>query len=231
LQGERFANLAFENPNSLDVLTKTLNLKSKTTELFSNTGSQDKDSIISKPKVVRAAFSDPVLKDGYNSEVIQIGEQHIVVLRLKDHEPAKAKPIEDVKDEIVATLTKERIQEKAASLGKKLLTEVKDKVDILQDYDDLNWSAAMWAGRDDATVPKAIVSEAFKLGKVESDAAIYAGMELNNVDYALVALLDVKDGKEDSEADVKKLEEAIGNNEFKQFVASLKAKADIKEIR
>jgi len=30
--------------------------------------------------------------------------------------------IGDVKDEIVATLTKERIQEKAAALGKKLLT-------------------------------------------------------------------------------------------------------------
>jgi len=230
-QGEQFANLAFENPNSLDVLTKTLNLKSKTTELFDNSGSQDKDSIISKPKVVRAAFSDAVLKDGYNSEVIKIAEQHVVVLRLKDHEPAKAKPIEDVKDEIVATLTKDRIQEQAAALGKKLLTEIKDKVDVLEGYDDLNWSAAMWAGRDDITVPKAIVNEAFKLGKVESNAAIYAGIELNNVDYALVALLGVKDGKKDSEADANKLEQAIGNNEFKQFVASLKAKADIKEIR
>lgn len=228
-QGEQFANLAFENPNSLEVLTKTLNLKSKTTELFSNTGSQDKDSIASNPKVVKAAFSDAVLKDGYNSEVIQIGKQHIVVLRLKDHKPAKAKPLDEVKDEIVATLTKERIQKKAETLGKKLLTEIKDNVDILKDYDDLNWSAAIWVGRDDTTVPKAIVSEAFKLGKVENDRAIYEGIELDNQDYALLALLGVKDGKEDSEADVKKLEQAIGDNEFKQFVASLKAKAEIKD--
>ncbi len=229
-QAEQFANLAFENPNSLEVLTKTLNLKSKTSELFSNIGSQDKDSIISNPKVVRAAFSDAVLKDGYNSDVIKIGEQHIVVLRLKDHEPAKAKPLDEVKDEIVATLTKERIQEKAAALGKKLLTEVKDKVDILKDYDDLNWSAAMWVGRDNTTVPKAIVSEAFKLGKVSKDKAIYEGIELDNEDYALIALLGVKDGKKDSKADVKKLEKAIGDNEFRQFVSSLKAKAEIKEI-
>jgi len=230
-QGEQFANLAFESPNSLEVLTKTLNLKSKTTELFSNIGSQDKDSIVSNPKVVKAAFSNAVLKDGYNSEVIKIGEQHVVVLRLKDHEPAKAKPLDEVKDEIVATLTKDRIQEKAAALGKKLLTEVKDKVDILKGYDDLNWSAAMWVGRDDTIVPKAIVSEAFKLGKVSKDKAIYEGIELDNEDYALVALLGVKDGKKDSKAeDVKKLEEAIGDNEFKQFVSSLKAKAEIKEI-
>jgi peptidyl-prolyl cis-trans isomerase D len=230
-QGEQFANLAFENPNSLEVLTKTLNLKSKTTELFSNTGSLDKDSIVSNPKVIKAAFSNAVLKDGYNSDVITIGEQHIVVLRLKDHEPAKAKPLDEVKDEIVAALTKERIQEKAASLGKKLLTEIKDKVEILEDYNDLNWSAAMWVGRNNVTVPKAIVSEAFKLGKVSKDKAIYEGIELDNEDYALIALLGVKDGKEDSEADVKKLEEAIGNNEFRQFVSSLKAKAEIKEIK
>lgn len=228
-QGEQFANLAFENPNSLEVLTKTLNLKSKTTELFSNTGSQDKKSIASNPKVVKAAFSDAVLKDGYNSDVIQIGEQHIVVLRLKDHEPAKAKTLNEVKDEIVAALTKERIEKKAESLGKKLLTEIKDKVDILKDYDDLNWSAAMWVGRDGTTVPKAIVSEAFKLGKVSKDKAIYEGIKLDSEDYALIALLGVKDGKEDSEADVKKLEEALGENEFKQFVSSLKAKAEIKD--
>ncbi len=229
-QAEQFANLAFENPNSLEVLSKTLNLKSKTTELFSNRGSQDKDSIVSNPKVVKAAFSDAVLKDRYNSEVIQIGEQHIVVLRLKDHEPAKAKPLDEVKDEIVAALTKERIEKKAESLGKKLLTEIKDKVDILKDYEDLNWSAAMWAGRDDTIVPKAIVSEAFKLGKVSKDKAIYEGIELDNEDYALIALLDVKDGKDDAEADVKKQEEAIGENEFKQFVSSLKAKAEIKDL-
>jgi peptidyl-prolyl cis-trans isomerase D len=233
-QAEQFANLAFENPNSLEVLTKTLNLKSKTTELFSNKGSQDKDSILSNPKVVRAAFSDAVLKDRYNSEVIQIAEQHIVVLRLKDHEPAKAKPIEDVKDEIVAALTKERIQEKAASLGDKLLKQIKDKVDpdtILKDYKDLNWSAATWAARDNTTVPQAIVSEAFKLGRVKNDTASYEGIQLDNEDYALVALLDVKDGKDDAEADVKKLTETIGDNEFQQFVSSLKAKAEIKEIQ
>jgi peptidyl-prolyl cis-trans isomerase D len=234
-QAEQFANLAFENPNSLEVLTKTLNLKSKTTELFSNKGSQDKDSILSNPKVVRAAFSDAVLKDGYNSDVIQIDEQHIVVLRLKDHEPAKAKPIEDVKDDIVAALTKERIEEKAASLGDKLLKQIKDKKadidNILKDYEDLNWSAAIWAARDDTSIPQAIVSEAFKLGRTTDDTAIYEGISLDNEDYALIALLDVKDGKDDAEVDVKKQEEAIGDNEFQQFVASLKAKAEIKEIQ
>lgn len=233
-QAEQFANLAFENPNSLEVLTKTLNLKSKTTELFSNKGNQDKDSILSNPKVVRAAFSDAVLKDGYNSDVIQIDEQHIVVLRLKDHEPAKAKPIEEVKDDIVAALTKERIQEKAASLGDKLLKQIKDKKadidNILKDYEDLNWSAAIWAVRDDTSIPQVIVSEAFKLGRVDENTAIYEGIQLDNEDYALIALLDVKDGK-DAEVDIKKQEEAIGDNEFQQFVASLKAKAEIKEIK
>ncbi|RKZ83542.1 MAG: peptidylprolyl isomerase, partial [Candidatus Parabeggiatoa sp. nov. 3] len=66
-QVDQFANLAFEHPNSLEVLIDTLKLESKTTELFERRGGK---GILSNRKLIEAAFSDTVLKEGYNSDPI-----------------------------------------------------------------------------------------------------------------------------------------------------------------
>ncbi|TGO03464.1 hypothetical protein PN36_06040 [Candidatus Thiomargarita nelsonii] len=237
-QVDEFANLAYEHPNSLEVLADTLNLESKTTELFERRGGE---GILSNRKLIEAAFSETVLKEGYNSDPIEIGEQHVVVLRLKEHVSAKAKPLAEVKEAIVSAITQERTQEKAKKLGKSLIVQIKENGDPnapIKEHDGLNWSAAKWVERKDSTQP-AIVSEAFKIGRPAEDKALYQGIELGNGDYALVAVLDVKDGEatppdEESESadepeqdDAK--QQAVGESEFSQLVSGLKAAAEIKD--
>jgi len=237
-QVDEFANLAYEHPNSLEVLAETLNLESKTTELFERRGG---DGILSNRKLIEAAFSDTVLKEGYNSDPIEIGERHVVVLRLKDHVFAKAKPLAEVKEAIVSAITQERTREKAKNLGKSLIEQIKENGDPnapIKEDDGLNWSPAQWVERKDSTQP-AIVSEAFKMGRPAEDKALYQGIELGNGDYALVAVLDVKDGEvsppaaesesaDEPEQDDAK-QQAVGQSEFSQLVSGLKAAAEIKD--
>ncbi|MEN8219548.1 MAG: SurA N-terminal domain-containing protein [Pseudomonadota bacterium] len=241
-QFEEFANLAYEHPDSLEVLTETLNLESKTTELFDSTGG---DGILSHRKLIDAAFSDTVLKEGYNSAPIEIGEQHVVVLRVKDHVSAEAKPLAEVKEEIVSAITQEKTREKSKNLGKTLIDQIKENGDPnapIKEH-DLNWSPAQWVERQDTTLGQAaIVSEAFKMGRPAENKALYQGIELGNGDYALVAVLDVKDGEatpetpaenessDDPRQEAKQqLQQALGQSEFKQLVSGLKAGAEIKD--
>lgn len=251
-QVEEFANLAYEHPDSLGVLTETLALESKTTDLFDRTGG---DAILSNRKVIDAAFSDTVLKDGYNSDPIEIGEQHVVVLRAKDHVAAKAKPLADVKEEIVSAITQEQTREKAKSLGKSLVEQIKENGDPnapIKEH-ELNWLPAQWVERQDSTLGQpAIVREAFKMGLPAENQAIYQGIELDNGDYALVAVLDVKDGEVEVTAETpattaenenedesetpdpreqakQQQQQAFGQSEFNQFVSGLKAGAEIKD--
>jgi peptidyl-prolyl cis-trans isomerase D len=249
-QFEELGHLAFENSDSLEVLTESFNLKSKTTELFDRNESKQKDSILSHRKVIDAAFSDDVLKKGRNSEVLEIGEQHVVVLRVKEHNPAKAKPIDDVKEEIVSALRKEKTGAEAKALGETLIGKIKQNgdPDVVVKEHDLNWSPAHWVKRQDSKPKRAIVGEAFKMGRPAADKkAIYQGLELDNGDYALVAVLAVKDGvaetpattaQEDSEDSKKpdpdqqlkeQQQQALGISEFNQLVSGLEAGADIKK--
>ena len=243
-KAERFANLAFEHPESLSVLTETLGLQSKTSELFDRSGG-NRQNIISNRKVIEAAFSGTVLKERFNSDVIGIGEQHIVVLRLREHEPAQPKSLADVKPEIVTALKQERTKVEAQTLGKTLLEQIKQNGDSekLGKVNDLSWSPAHWIGRKDTTLKQpAIVREVFKMGQPpKENKALYQGIELSNGDYAIVALLAVKDGVATSEtesADAKapdksklaeQQQQAFGESEFKQLVSGLKAKAEIKD--
>ena len=235
-QAEQFANLAYENPDSLDVVTNRLNLESKTTDFFSRTGNHAPDSILSHKKLIEAAFSHEVLKEGFNSEPVQIGEQHIVVLRLKDHEAAQQKPLHEVKDEIIATLTQDKTKRAAETLGKSLIDQIKEIGDpnlLIKAYTDLNWSSPQWIKRQDTQPKSEIVHDAFKMGTPHKNKALYQALSLNNGDYALIAVLELKEGealeKNKSNEGKKASQQAIGESEFNQLVSGLKASAEVKD--
>jgi len=247
-QVEELARLAFENPYSLQVLTKTFDLEIKSTELFDRNGSNQKDSILSNKKLIDAAFGEEVLKEGLNSELIEIDQQHVVVLRVKDHKPAKAKPLDEVKEQIVTALKREKTGVEAKTLGKNLIDQIKqngDPDEIVKQH-NLNWSPKHEVKRQDNNPKPAIISEAFKMGRPADNKAIYQGIELDDGDYALVALLAIKDGvadepptteeqtdREDTPDPHQRAKEqqkmALGLSEFNQLVSGLKARAEIKE--
>jgi peptidyl-prolyl cis-trans isomerase D len=242
---EQLANLAFETPDHLDLVTETLNLESKITDWFSQAGSpqtEKPDSILSHPKVIEVAFSEEVLTQGYNSEPIEIGEQHVVVLRLKEHKPAKAKPLDEVKAQIQSALKQERTQAKATALGEELRDKIKQTGDLnLVKEHDLNWSPAQWVKRQDSTLQRAVVEQAFKMGHPVENKSIYQGLPLDNGDYALVAVLEVKEGeveksltpnskdKETQSSQTKEQQRTLGESELSALIASLKVNAEIKD--
>ncbi len=226
---DNFGNVAFENPNSLEVITETMGLISKTTELFAKDDKQPEDSILSKSKVITAAFSDTVLKDSYNSEVIDIGEQRVLVLRVKEHILAKAKPIEEVKDSIKTALTQSKTKAEAKKLGQNLLEQIKQNIDpnIIAKNNDLTWLTSQ-VTRQDKTMQQAILQQAFKMGHPTTNKSIYQSLELDNGDFALIAVSAVKVGEKTDET-ITQYKQAIGESEFNQLVSGLKIDAEIKD--
>ncbi|MDM8566900.1 SurA N-terminal domain-containing protein [Candidatus Halobeggiatoa sp. HSG11] len=230
-QVDELGNLAFENPNSLDVITETLGLKSKTTELFARDEVHPQDSVLGNQKIIKAAFSDSVLKENFNSEVIDVGEQQAVVLRLKDHVPAKDKSLEEVKNDVVATLTKDKTKSETKKLGEGLLEQIKQGTapnSVIQTH-DLTWSVPQLVKRKDSAIAQQeILQQVFKMGYPTDKQAIYQGLELDNGDYALIVVLEVKDGEKVDEINTK-YQQALGDSEFNQLISGLKTDAEIKD--
>jgi peptidyl-prolyl cis-trans isomerase D len=145
-----------------------------------------------------------------------------------------------VKAEITTKLKQQKAQVEAQTLGKRLLEQLKQTSDSdsVVKAQNLSWSIPQWVERQDTRLkqPK-IVSEAFKAGYPAKDKAIYQGMELENGDYALVAVLAVKDGiiipttasNPQSPSSKERQQQALGESEFNQLTEGLKVSAKIKE--
>jgi len=243
-QLDQFSNLSFEHPDSLAPLADNLSLKIKSTELFTRQGNNtDPEAITANPKMIEAAFSDTVLKENLNSDPIDLGEQKVVVIRLKEHQPAQLQPLETVKESIRATLKADKTKAAIKQLGDELLAEFKKggDVDAIAQQHQLNWAPAQWISRQDTTLGQpSIVREAFKLGRPDQNHVLYQGIELGNGNYAIFAVLELKDGivepetpsldpKQPSptEQAKKRQQMAFGETDFNQFSAELKNAAKI----
>jgi peptidyl-prolyl cis-trans isomerase D len=128
---ERLSKLAFEAPKSLDLIARELDLKIKETELFSQKTEKNKNEkesaagISAYPAIQKAAFSDVVLTKKNNSELIQIDNNAVVVVRLKKHEPAVQLTLKQVENEIRDSIIFEKSQQAAKELVESLQKRIK----------------------------------------------------------------------------------------------------------
>lgn len=241
---DQFSNLAFEHPDSLAPLADGLSLEIKNTELFTRQGNkEDTKALSAYTKVVEAAFSDTIVKENLNSEPIDLGDQKVVVIRLKQHQPAQPKSLETVKEDIRALLKTDKIKAATKQLADNLLNEFKkgSDIDTVTQQHNLHWTQAQWITRQDSSLGQpAIVREAFKLGRPNQDTALYQNIELGDGNYAIFAVLEVKDGILEAETpsadpkqptpaeQTKKRQQlAFGETDFNQFSEELKSEAKI----
>jgi peptidyl-prolyl cis-trans isomerase D len=223
-QAEQLGNLAYEKPDSLEPIVQALGLPLQTTELFSRDAKLD--APLNNPKFMQAAFSEAVIKDNQNSEIVDVGKHKSVVLHLKAHEAPQLQPLDSAKEKIVTRLKKEKAQKAAEALSKQILEALKNPEELqkLLAQENLQWSPKTWIERNDSKLKQpALVQAAFKMGSPTQGQALFQQLALNNDDYGVVALLEVKDGSEESKTPLK-----AGNSEFKWLAKGLKDRAEVK---
>jgi peptidyl-prolyl cis-trans isomerase D len=196
LFGEKFNDLvdeSFSNPGSLEPAAKQLEMPVQKTELF------DRDfggGIAVYPKIREAAFSDTVLGERNNSEAIEVGENHVVVLRLLEHKPAAPRKFEDVVAEVKSTLANDRqgkkAKEDADALFKRL--QAGESLDALGASVGVQVVAAEGIGRNGMTHDAKLVGEVFKLPRPDSGKAALSLVQGGDQRYSLLELTGVKDG-------------------------------------
>lgn len=231
-QAEQLANLAFENPDNLEVAAEALELEVMTSGFFGRGGDE---GIAKEPRVARVAFGEDVLVQGNNSEPLELSGGRIVVLRVKEHTPASDRPLDEVREEITRRLRTERMRAMAAEKGTGALERLRSGVspEALGNELDLDWTTLKEAGRTVAAVERAVLEQAFQLARPASGQPVFGGVVLAAGDYGIIALTEVKDG--DPGATDKGLRDALranlgrsaGQEVYQSFVQGLRAKADV----
>ncbi|MCK4709743.1 MAG: SurA N-terminal domain-containing protein, partial [Gammaproteobacteria bacterium] len=233
-RAELMANMAYENPESLDLVAEQLKLKIQKSTLFSRSSGT---GITTNAKVRNSAFEDAILKEKLNSDAIEISNKHVTVIRINEHKPSTAKSFDEVKAVIVSELkftkAKQQAKEKADSLNEKLNKDssVISWNNITSEFNS-NTKSLNLVKRDSTEASKQLIEVAFKLSKPETNKVSYKQITLNNGNTAIVTVLTVNDSivkadKAASDAATKKLNNQLSNQEYAAVVAEIKAQAEI----
>ncbi len=75
---------------------------------------EDTVGIGAAPEVKKLAFSEAMIEDGTASDPIQLGPEHAVVIRVLEHTPQQTRPLDEVREQVVAAIRADRVQKAAA---------------------------------------------------------------------------------------------------------------------
>lgn len=188
-QSDRLTNLTYTRPDTLRVASEELGLPIQITELFTQRG--EKQGLLSNPKVLAAAFSDNVLKQRNNSDLIQIDNQTLMVLRIAEYKPAVPQPLAEVRPNIEKFLKQQAAQKTAATLGQQIQEQMKKGVPASQlaTKNKLSWVQKQNVDLAAKDIPKEILNLVFDQSAPESsDKPAIDGKALRDGSYAVVAL-------------------------------------------
>ena len=186
---------------------------------------------LNTPAVMSAIFSPDVLEDKMNSEVLEIGEEHVIVVRVNEYKPAATKALADVSEQIKARLVSQKASELAKEKAATLYAEIKagkSLTDVATEQ-SLELRQESTLTRQAYTVSPAIVQHAFKMAH-PSTAPVVEKVELNNGDAAIVALKAVTDATIEGEIEAQlkqNITMAQVNKNYMVFIDALKANAEL----
>ncbi len=95
----------------------------KTTDFISQV---DAPEVLKNQAVMQAIMSPEVKEDGLNSEAIEVAPEHIIVVRVEDARDETVLPLAEVKDQVVAELSRVKGEQGAIELGTKVVAALKE---------------------------------------------------------------------------------------------------------
>ena len=231
-QADRLVDIIYEDPTTLDAAADELGLEVRTAGPFGRQG--DPAGISSNMEVVTTAFSDLVLGQGLVSDPVNLGDNHIVLVRMKEHFPEAQLPLEDVRDQVVDSIRSQRAMEAASARAGELLASLNGGTDIvsLAETSGLDLIEQEAATRNGPQIEARLRREVFLLPKPAEDGPVRSVVELSD-GYAVIQLDSVTDG-EYSEEDAlraqnyaRRLSNGSASSEALGFVRMLREQSEI----
>ncbi|MBI2969678.1 MAG: SurA N-terminal domain-containing protein [Gammaproteobacteria bacterium] len=234
---DRLATLAFEHPDSLEPAAEDLDVPIRESELFER-GVAGGD-VTGDPRIQTAAFSEEVLRDRNNSDVIELDNNRAVVLRVSEHIPEQKPALEDVRDRVITRIKFERARDAMHAKGEEILEKLRSgapRDGISADY-GVEWREARGVQVDDAGINRAILRTAFRVPRPAGEQPEFAGVSLGSGDYAVIALESVAEpaaeslSKEEMDAVRTELRQKRAQETWTRFLADLKTRAEVTMYR
>lgn len=223
----------FQYSDSLAQAAQETGLEIKTSPLFSRNSAS---GLFANQKVKETAFSDTVLS-GSNSKLIEIADNHHLVMRIKEHKPSSIKPLDTVKQQVEKTLTQIKAKQAAEELANTLLAKLKaaeeNEVNDLMKKHNLEWIDLQQVERNNASLSYQSNAKFFKMPAPQKAQATFDIAE-DFQTYTLLSLNSVEKGIWSEADDAKKKQRQLyisnffSNAIFQSYIKDLRNQAEVK---
>jgi peptidyl-prolyl cis-trans isomerase D len=221
---EEFASLAYEE--SLDMVADQFGLELQTSDYFASSSEQYDEAFVS------AAFSENVIDEGENSEVIELSAEKFVVLSLSSAQPEREKELDEVKDQVASILSnigaKILIDNLSLAIATALVSGDELMTNKLLTDNELKWNKEGWISRA-KELPFDVTSIAFSIPKPIEGEHTYSSRSVDSLTSLVIDLSGVRLPEEDADTGIAALYMSQANNEM--FVSLIKQLRENAEIR
>lgn len=229
--GNELETLAFENPDSLEPAAEALGVEVQETDWVTRDGADS--GIASASAVLEAAFSDELIDERVNSDLLELSDDRYAVVRVADYREAEVRPLEEVREDVRAAAREARAAEAARERAETLRERLAEGADLAElAGDGVEVTEPRWVRRDSADVPGAVREAAFRLPAPADDEPASELARLQD-GWAVLVVDEVRPGDSDDLSDEAReelrstLNRLDGNAAFEALVASLREQADI----
>ena len=220
-KSEQLSNLTYTNPTTLAVAAKQLGIAVQTSPWITKDAPASL-GMFSEPDVVSAAFSPDVLTNGNNSNPISLKDGSVMVIRLAAHVAATAKPLTDVKADIITALKAQIALRQAGLQAYNLETQL-----TKGQQTNVQWQTRANVMHTDTTLDKTLLQAIFttplnqiKAVQLSDGYALVKVTAIQNADWAKATAAQ-KNGLQVS------LERLRGQNEFQTYMQALMKTAKV----
>lgn len=230
----QLSDAAFDAYDSLAPVAAATGLPVKTAQAFPRTG----DSLVfsNSAAVVQAAFAEEIVDSGRNSELVELAEDHVLVLRVTAHHVPTTRPLDEVRDQIREELTRERAMELAEEAAQAYFTDLEQGGDPAEraEAHGGSFTPAAWVTRMDAGLPSEVLSAAFAMPKIDSGAPQRETVALANGGQAVVIVTGVQAGEPASMSQAERdqrqqlLKDQAARVEVAGYAGNVRAAADVR---
>jgi peptidyl-prolyl cis-trans isomerase D len=185
---EKLADASFNAPD-LATVAKTMGLEVKQSDAIVR-DNPPTDGLFSNRKVIDSLFSDEVLEQGLNSDLIEIeAGVDVVVVRAKEHTQRELKPLEEVSADIRQKLAEQIARTNLQKKADEIIAAIKTS----SDKSNVSWQEAKGVKRSGANVPFEILGSAFDVAAPPAGKRLLLSKVLSNGDVAIIDVSNVSE--------------------------------------
>lgn len=217
---QRLADVSYEVPDTLSEAAQEVGVAVKTSPEFSRDNAPEP---LNAPEVIKAAFSETVLLDGMNSDVIELGPNHVMVVRVKSHTPAGTLALEQVKASIVERLKQDKANDIAREQAQTLMTAIKAGDNTAE------LTTQVQLARFDQRIDNAITTKAFEMAQPDGEPVVDTAALANG--YAVIVLdkVNAAETVDDNLANAikQRLNSQYAESDYRAVISLLKAQSEV----